>query len=243
MRLKNTTEVQPENTAFRPAFPPNARPAVPLPTELPALAVADAAPANPADFYAHPTAILDAGCRVGAGCHIWHFCHLSAGCELGEGCTLGQNVFVAGTVRLGRNVKVQNNVSLYDGVVCEDDVFIGPSAVFTNVKNPRAAVPRRGAAHYQTTHLARGVSIGANATIVCGVRLGEYAFVGAGAVVTKDAPPYALLQGNPARPAGWVSQHGHRLQFDVQGRATCPESGQQYQLSSDNQTVKLLNYE
>lgn len=192
---------------------------------------------NATDFYAHPTAILDAGCRVGAGSRIWHFCHLSAGCELGENCSLGQNVFVAGTVKLGRNVKVQNNVSLYDGVICEDDVFIGPSAVFTNVKNPRSAVPRRGEGHYQLTHLERGVSIGANATLVCGVRLGEYAFVGAGAVVTQDAPAYALLLGNPARPAGWMSAHGHRLRFDPRGRATCPESGVLYALSDDQRTV------
>lgn len=194
------------------------------------------------DFYAHPTAILDAGCRVGAGSRIWHFCHLSAGCELGENCSLGQNVFVAGRVRLGRNVKVQNNVSLYDGVVCADDVFIGPSAVFTNVKNPRSAVPRRGEGHYQPTVLARGVSIGANATLVCGVRLGEFAFVGAGAVVTKDAPAYALLLGNPARQAGWISRAGHRLRFDGQGRATCSESGETYQLSLDQQTIQLINY-
>ena len=193
------------------------------------------------DFYAHPTAILDEGCRVGTGSRVWHFCHLSAGCELGEGCSLGQNVFVAGTVRLGRNVKVQNNVSLYDGVLCADDVFIGPSAVFTNVKNPRSAVPRRGEGHYLATHLERGVSIGANATIVCGVRLGEYAFVGAGAVVTKSAPAYALLLGNPARQVGWMSKFGHRLRFDVEGRASCRESGERYELSPDKQIVQIIN--
>lgn len=180
-------------------------------------------------YYAHPTAVLDEGCRIGAGSRIWHFCHLSAGCELGEGCNLGQNVFVADGVRLGRNVKVQNNVSLYTGVECHDDVFIGPSAVFTNVLNPRAAVVRRHA--YQPTVLEQGVSIGANATIVCGVRLGTFAFVGAGSVVTKDLPAYALAYGNPARQRGWMSAHGHRLAFDAQGAATCPGSGEQYQLT------------
>ena len=193
-----------------------------------------------ADFYAHPTAVLDAGCRVGAGSRIWHFCHLAAGAVLGENCSLGQNVFVADGVTLGRNVKVQNNVSLYEGVTCEDDVFLGPSVVFTNVRNPRSAVPRRGAAHYQTTYLEQGVSIGANATLVCGIRLGRYAFVGAGSVVTKDVPAYALVYGNPARPHGWLSAHGERLCFDAAGRATCPESGEAYQLSSDKKTVTLI---
>ncbi|UOG74718.1 acetyltransferase [Hymenobacter tibetensis] len=181
-------------------------------------------------YFAHPTAVLDDGCRIGAGSRIWHFCHLSAGAELGEGCSLGQNVFVADGVRLGRNVKVQNNVSLYTGVECADDVFIGPSAVFTNVLNPRAAVVRRH--EYQPTKLAQGVSIGANATIVCGVQLGEYAFVGAGSVVTKDVQPYALVYGNPARQRGWMSTHGHQLAFSEAGQATCPESGEQYQLTN-----------
>lgn len=190
------------------------------------------------DFYHHPTAVLDAGCRIGAGSRIWHFCHLSASCELGEGCSLGQNVFVAPGVRLGRNVKVQNNVSLYEGLECHDDVFIGPSAVFTNVKTPRSAFPRRGAEHYRPTVLERGVSIGANATVVCGVRLGEYAFVGAGAVVTRDVAAYALVLGTPARPAGWVSRAGHRLRFDAAGTATCPETGEQYELSADAQAVR-----
>ncbi|RZK90600.1 MAG: N-acetyltransferase [Hymenobacter sp.] len=194
-----------------------------------------------ADFYAHPTAVLDAGCRVGAGSRIWHFCHLAAGAVLGEGCSLGQNVFVADGVTLGRNVKVQNNVSLYGGVVCEDDVFLGPSVVFTNVKNPRSAVPRRGEGHYQTTYLERGVSIGANATLVCGVRLGRYAFVGAGSVVTRNVPAYALVYGNPARPQGWMSVAGHRLAFDAQGRATCPEGGEHYHLSIDKKTVEAMN--
>ncbi|MGI4735109.1 MAG: acyltransferase [Janthinobacterium lividum] len=198
-----------------------------------------AAPA--ADFYAHPTAVLDAGCRVGVGSRIWHFCHLAAGCVLGEGCSLGQNVFVAADVRLGRNVKVQNNVSLYGGVVCEDDVFLGPSVVFTNVKNPRSAVPRRGAEHYQTTYLEQGVSIGANATLVCGIRLGRYAFVGAGSVVTKDVPAFALVYGNPARQHGWLSAHGHRLAFDKNGLATCPEGGEAYQLSPDRKQLTTMN--
>ncbi|GAB2795099.1 UDP-2-acetamido-3-amino-2,3-dideoxy-glucuronate N-acetyltransferase [Hymenobacter luteus] len=183
------------------------------------------------DYYAHPTAVLDEGCRIGAGCRIWHFCHVSAGAELGPDCSLGQNVFVAEGVMLGRNVKVQNNVSLYSGVTCADDVFIGPSAVFTNVLNPRAAVPRRGAGHYQPTRLGQGVSIGANSTIVCGVSLGEYAFVGAGSVVTRDVAPYALVYGNPARHRGWLSTHGRALRFGDDGRATCPESQEQYQLT------------
>ena len=179
-------------------------------------------------YFAHPTAVIDDGCRIGVGSKIWHFCHLSAGAELGEACSLGQNVFVADGVKLGRNVKVQNNVSLYSGVECHDDVFIGPSAVFTNVLNPRAAVIRKH--EYQPTVLSRGVSIGANATIVCGVRLGEYAFVGAGSVVTQNVASYALVYGNPARPRGWMSAHGHRLTFNETGYATCPESGEHYQL-------------
>ncbi|WP_370550193.1 acyltransferase [Hymenobacter sp. BT559] len=190
-----------------------------------------------AEFYAHSSAVLDAGCRVGAGSRIWHFCHLAADAVLGENCSLGQNVFVADGVTLGRNVKVQNNVSLYSGVVCEDDVFIGPSVVFTNVKNPRSAVPRRGADYYLPTYLERGVSIGANATLVCGVHLGRYAFVGAGSVVTQDVPAFALVYGTPARQHGWVSTYGHRLAFDAAGLATCPESGEQYQLSTDQTVV------
>ena len=197
-------------------------------------------PHSTLEYYAHPTAILDEGCQVGEGSRIWHFCHICAGAAIGEHCNLGQNVFVADGVTLGRNVKVQNNVSLYGGVICEDDVFLGPSVVFTNVKNPRSAVPRKGAGQYQTTYLEQGVTIGANATIVCGVRLGRYAFVGAGSVVTRDVSAYALVYGTPARPQGWMSAYGHRLTFDDQHRATCPESGEQYELSETTQTVRPL---
>jgi UDP-2-acetamido-3-amino-2,3-dideoxy-glucuronate N-acetyltransferase len=179
-------------------------------------------------FYVHPTAIIDEGAQIGAGSKIWHFCHVMPGAVLGGGCSLGQNVFVANKVRLGRNVKVQNNVSLYEGVICEDDVFIGPSAVFTNVINPRSGVERKH--EYQPTVLRKGVSIGANATIVCGVTLGTYAFVGAGSVVTRDVAAYALVVGNPARHVGWMSAHGTRLVFDEQGKAVCSESGEIYRL-------------
>lgn len=181
-----------------------------------------------ATFYAHPTAVIDEGAQIGAGTRIWHFCHVMSEAVIGGACSLGQNVFVANKVRLGRNVKVQNNVSLYEGVICENDVFIGPSAVFTNVINPRSAVERKH--EYRATHLEKGVSIGANATIICGVCLGTYAFVGAGSVVTKDVAPYALVVGNPARAIGWMSAHGSRLYFDEQGQAVCAESGTVYQL-------------
>ncbi|MEL7159861.1 MAG: acyltransferase [Bacteroidota bacterium] len=178
----------------------------------------------------HPTAVVDPGAIIGAGTKVWHFCHLMPDCEIGPDCNLGQNVFVATGVRLGRNCKVQNNVSLYAGVRCEDDVFIGPSAVFTNVVNPRAAVNRR--AEYAPTVLEKGVTVGANATIVCGRRLGRYAFVGAGSVVTRDVPPYALVIGNPARQTGWMSAAGETLRFDAAGRATCPHDGTEYVLEA-----------
>ena len=182
-----------------------------------------------AEFFAHPTAVIDAGAVIGSGSKIWHFTHVMPGAVLGEGCNLGQNVVVSPGVRLGRNVKVQNNVSIYTGVTCDDDVFLGPSCVFTNVTNPRSAVNRRD--QYATTHVGRGASIGANATIVCGHDIGAFAFIGAGAVVNKNVPAYALVVGNPSRQIGWMSEFGHRLEFDNQGRATCPESGEHYVLS------------
>ena len=175
------------------------------------------------DYYAHPTAVIDAGARIGRGTRIWHWTHLMGGCIIGEDCNLGQNVFVADDVRIGDRCKVQNNVSLYTGVILEDEVFVGPSAVFTNVTNPRAAVNRRDA--YAATRVGRGGTIGANATIVCGVTLEPYAFIGAGAVVTADVPPFALMLGVPARRAGWMSAAGHRLHFDARGEAECPDSG------------------
>lgn len=180
------------------------------------------------EYYAHPSAIIDEGARIGNGSKIWHFCHIMPGAIIGENCSLGQNVFVANGVTLGNNVKVQNNVSLYEGVVCEDDVFLGPSMVFTNVINPRSAVNRKS--EYLPTRVRRGASVGANATLVCGVTIGEYAFIGAGAVVTKDVPAFALVVGNPARQIGWMSRHGVRLQFDANNRAACPSSGEQYLL-------------
>ena len=180
------------------------------------------------EFFAHPTAVIDEGAQVGDGCRIWHFSHVMGGAVLGEGCNLGQNVFVASGVVLGRNVKVQNNVSIYEGVTCGDDVFLGPSMVFTNISNPRSAVVRKG--QYERTRVGKGATIGANATIVCGNDIGAFAFIGAGAVVTKNVPSYALLAGNPARQIGWMSEHGHRLIFDENGRATCPESGEEYEL-------------
>lgn len=187
------------------------------------------------DVFIHPSAIVDEGARIGKGTKVWHFCHLMPGCEIGENCSLGQNVFVANGVVLGRNVKVQNNVSLYEGVVCEDDVFLGPSMVFTNITNPRSAVVRKG--QYAVTHVEKGASIGANATVVCGHRIGAHAFIGAGSVVTKDVPAFALMMGNPARQAGWMSRYGHRLAFDAQSKATCPESGEVYVL--DKNQVRL----
>lgn len=183
---------------------------------------------NPVTYYSHPTAIIDDGCTIGAGTKIWHFSHIMQGCIIGEGCNLGQNVVVSPQVVLGNNVKVQNNVSIYTGVTCADDVFLGPSMVFTNVINPRSAVSRRE--NYAKTHVGKGASIGANATIVCGNNIGEYAFIGAGAVVTKEVPAYALVIGNPARQTGWMSEYGYKLMFDEQGIAVCEESKQKYQL-------------
>jgi UDP-2-acetamido-3-amino-2,3-dideoxy-glucuronate N-acetyltransferase len=180
------------------------------------------------DFYAHPSAIIDDGCEIGPGTKIWHFSHIMSDCKIGEQCNIGQNVVVSPGVILGKNVKVQNNVSIYTGVVCEDDVFLGPSMVFTNVVNPRSNVNRRG--QYTQTIVRRGASIGANATIVCGHDIGEFAFIGAGAVVTKEVPAYALVIGNPARQAGWMSEYGHRLVFDKDGIAVCEESGERYRL-------------
>lgn len=188
------------------------------------------------DVFIHPSAIVDEGAQIGKGTKVWHFCHLMPGSRIGENCSLGQNVFVANGVVLGNNVKIQNNVSLYEGVVCEDDVFLGPSMVFTNITNPRSAVVRKG--QYATTHVEQGASIGANATIVCGHRIGAFAFIGAGSVVTKDVPPFALMVGNPARQMGWMSRYGHRLAFDEAGKAICPESGDQYVKEGD--LIKLV---
>lgn len=180
------------------------------------------------DYQAHETAVIDEGAQIGAGTKVWHFSHIMPGAVLGERCNIGQNVVVSPGVVLGSNVKVQNNVSIYEGVTCDDDVFLGPSCVFTNVTNPRSAVNRRG--QYARTHVGRGASIGANATIVCGHDIGAYAFIGAGAVVTKNVPAYALVVGNPARQMGWMSAFGHRLDFNEKGLATCPESGETYEL-------------
>jgi UDP-2-acetamido-3-amino-2,3-dideoxy-glucuronate N-acetyltransferase len=184
------------------------------------------------EYFAHETAVIDEGCEIGAGTKIWHFSHIMPNCKLGEKCNIGQNVVISPEVVLGRNVKVQNNVSIYTGVICEDDVFLGPSMVFTNVVNPRSAVNRRG--QYSRTLVKQGASIGANATIVCGHDIGRFAFIGAGAVVTKEVPDYALVVGNPARQTGWMSEYGHKLEFDKQGRAVCPESGESYELKNGN---------
>jgi UDP-2-acetamido-3-amino-2,3-dideoxy-glucuronate N-acetyltransferase len=179
-------------------------------------------------YFAHETVIIDDACHIGEGTKIWHFSHLMSNCVLGLNCNLGQNVVVSPNVILGNNVKVQNNVSIYTGVICEDDVFLGPSMVFTNVMNPRSAVNRRE--HYTKTTVKKGASIGANATIVCGYEIGEYAFIGAGAVVTKAVPAYALVMGNPARQTGWMSKFGHKLHFHANGEAVCPESQERYVL-------------
>ena len=186
------------------------------------------------EYFAHETAVIDEGVEIGKGTRIWHFSHLMTGCKLGEGCNLGQNVVVSPDVILGNNVKVQNNVSIYTGVICEDDVFLGPSMVFTNVVNPRSAVIRRDA--YVRTLVEKGATIGANATIVCGNLIGKYSFVGAGAVVTREVLPYALVVGNPSRQVGWMSEYGHRLEFNEKGLATCPESGEEYKLDGERIT-------
>jgi UDP-2-acetamido-3-amino-2,3-dideoxy-glucuronate N-acetyltransferase len=188
------------------------------------------------DYYAHDSAFVDPGCTIGKGTKIWHFSHIMPDCIIGENCNIGQNVVVSPGVVLGKNVKVQNNVSIYTGVICEDDVFLGPSMVFTNVINPRSAVNRRG--EYLKTIVGKGASIGANATIVCGHNIGEFAFVGAGAVVTKDVPAYALVIGNPSRQTGWMSEFGHKLKFDAAGMAVCPESHEKYKLEH-NKVYKI----
>lgn len=188
------------------------------------------------DFFAHETASIDEGCQIGNGTKIWHYSHIMSRCIIGESCNIGQNVVISPEVVLGNNVKIQNNVSVYTGVTCDDDVFLGPSCVFTNVTNPRSAVNRKG--EYAKTHVGKGATIGANSTIVCGHDIGDYAFIGAGAVVTKNVPAYALLIGNPAKQLGWMSEYGHRLTFDEQGIAVCPESNDKYQLK-DNKVTKI----
>jgi len=187
------------------------------------------------NYFAHETAVIDDGCKIGRGTKIWHFTHIMTGAVIGENCNLGQNVVVSPEVVLGRNVKVQNNVSIYTGVICEDDVFLGPSMVFTNITNPRSAVIRKD--KYERTLVKKGASIGANSTIICGNEIGEFAFIGAGSVVTKNVKPYSLVIGNPARHIGWMSEFGHRLHFDDSGIAICPESGVKYQLK-DGQVTK-----
>jgi len=187
-------------------------------------------------YNAHPTAIIDEGSNIGAGTKIWHFSHIMPNCTIGENCNIGQNVVISPEVVLGKNVKVQNNVSIYTGVQCEDDVFLGPSMVFTNVTNPRSAIKRKD--QYARTLVKKGASIGANATIICGHDIGRFAFIGAGAVVTKNVPDYALVIGNPARQAGWMSEYGHKLTFDKSGSAVCPESGEKYVL--ENNSVKKI---
>ncbi len=182
------------------------------------------------EYFVHPTAIVDEDCEIGAGTNVWHFSHIMSGCRIGKNCNLGQNVFIGAKVVLGNNVKIQNNVSVYTGVICEDDVFLGPSCVFTNITNPRSKIVRRG--QYAKTHVGKGATIGANATIVCGHDIGAHAFIGAGSVVTKDVPEYALIVGNPGRQIGWMSEYGHRLSFNEKGIATCPESKEQYQLKN-----------
>ena len=188
------------------------------------------------DFFAHSTAVVDQGVEIGQGTKIWHFTHIMTGCVIGENCNLGQNVVVSPDVKLGNNVKVQNNVSIYTGVICEDDVFLGPSMVFTNVINPRSAIKRRE--EYMKTVVGRGATIGANATIVCGNNIGNFAFIGAGSVVTKEILPYALIVGNPGKQIGWMSEYGHRLDFDQDGKAVCIESNEKYILE-ENRVRKI----
>lgn len=183
------------------------------------------------DYFVHSSAIVDEGAKIGNGSKIWHFSHIMADCIIGENCNIGQNVVISPEVVLGKNVKVQNNVSIYTGVVCEDDVFLGPSMVFTNVNNPRSAVVRKN--QYLKTNVGKGATVGANATVICGHNIGEYAFIGAGAVVTKDIPAYALVVGNPSKQIGWMSEYGHRLKFDNNGIAICPESKQEYSLQGN----------
>ena len=180
------------------------------------------------NFYAHPTSIIDKGCKIGNATKIWHFSHIMTGCIIGEKCNIGQNVVVSPGVILGSNVKVQNNVSIYTGVICEDDVFLGPSMVFTNILNPRSAITRRD--EYIKTQVKKGATIGANATIICGITIGEYALIGAGSVVTKNVSAYALVLGNPSKQTAWVSEYGHKLQFNEDGIAICPESNEKYKL-------------
>ena len=192
---------------------------------------------NMGNYFAHETAVIDEGCDIGKGTKIWHFSHIMPHSKIGENCNIGQNVVVSPRVILGKNVKVQNNVSIYSGVICEDDVFLGPSMVFTNVINPRSAIIRKD--EYQETLVKKGASIGANATIICGNEIGEYALIGAGAVVTKPVLPYALVVGNPSKQIGWISEYGHRLKFDENGLATCVESGEKYQLKN-NIVLKIL---
>jgi len=188
------------------------------------------------EYFAHPTAVIDEPCKIGMGVKIWHFSHIMKNCEIGEGSTIGQNVVISPEVKLGKNVKVQNNVSIYTGVECEDDVFLGPSMVFTNIINPRSAIIRNN--QYVRTLVKKGASIGANATIVCGHDIGEYSFIGAGAVVTKEVLPFALVVGNPAKQKGWISEYGHRLEFNKDGIAVCPESKDKYKLEN-NRVSKL----
>lgn len=188
-------------------------------------------------FQAHATAVIDPDCRIGEGTRIWHFSHIMPGCAIGRDCNIGQNVVISPGVVVGDRVKIQNNVSVYTGVICEDEVFLGPSCVFTNVLNPRSAIPRKD--QYRPTLVKRGATIGANATVVCGHTIGAYALIGAGAVVTKDVPDYALVVGNPSRQIGWVSEYGHRLAFDADGLAVCPESGQRYRLVEGKKVVRV----